>query len=140
MNKIMQYKNGIPIKSYKSVMEIQKKTGYSRSHISECLNGKRKTAYGYEWEYQPRIKGKWKYWFKSKNEMIKDVTFLCDENDKKDKQLEAYENMRKEAIEYIKEHSEMTDLKIYGIDNVLAFRGNVEDLLNILNKIGGSDE
>jgi hypothetical protein len=127
MNKIMQYKNGIPIKSYKSVMEIQKKTGYSRSHISECLNGKRKTAYGYEWEYQPRIKGKWKYWFKSKNEMIKDVTFLCDENDRKDKQLEAYENMRKELLELILFYFPALDQR----------ESNFKDeLLNILNKVG----
>ena len=139
----MQYKNGIPIKSYKSVMEIQKKTGYSRSHISECLNGKRKTAYGYEWEYQPRIKGKWKYWFKSKNEMIKDVTFLCDENDRKDKQLEAYKNMRKEAIEYI-ENTDDFDIEIFNesTGGCLGYdlSNGAKKLLNILNKVGGSDE
>ena len=56
------------------------------------------------------------------------------------KENEAYKNMRKEAIKYIKEHSEVTDLKIYGIDNVLAFRGDTNDLLNILNKVGENDE
>ena len=36
------------------------------------------------------------------------------------------------AIEYIKEHSEMTNLQIYGIENVLAFRGDLNELLEIL--------
>lgn len=40
------------------------------------------------------------------------------------------------AIEYINTHSEMTDIQIYGIENVLAFRGSLEKLLNILQ---GSD-
>ena len=45
------------------------------------------------------------------------------------KQLEAYENMRKEAIEYVKkeEHS-------------IWVRDGRDMLLNILNKVGGSDE
>lgn len=41
------------------------------------------------------------------------------------------------AIEYINTHSEMTDIQIYGIENVLAFRGSLEKLLNILQ---GSDK
>lgn len=41
------------------------------------------------------------------------------------------------AIEYIKEHSEMTDLQICGIENVLAFRGSATKLLEIL---GGDKE
>ena len=36
------------------------------------------------------------------------------------------------AIEYIKTHSEMTDLQICGIENVLAFRGSLKELLEIL--------
>jgi hypothetical protein len=62
------------------------------------------------------------------------------ENENQRKQLEEYENMRKEAIDYLKENSEMTNLQIYGIENVLSFRGNVNDLLNILNKVGGDNE
>ncbi len=38
------------------------------------------------------------------------------------------------AIEYIKEHSEMTDLQICGIENVLAFRGSATTLLEILGE------
>ncbi len=54
---------------------------------------------------------------------------------KKEKQLKAYENMRKEAIKLI---------DYYGItpeqnDNVIL-RHILKDLLNILNKVGGSDE
>jgi hypothetical protein len=43
----------------------------------------------------------------------------------------AYERIDK-AIEYIKAHSEMTDLQICGIENVLAFRGSAKKLLEIL--------
>jgi len=39
-----------------------------------------------------------------------------------------------QAIEYIKEHSEMTDLQICGIENVLAFRGSLKELLEILGE------
>lgn len=42
-------------------------------------------------------------------------------------QLEAYENMRKEAIEYIEDVMELT-------------KQCPQDLLNILNKVGGSNE
>ena len=36
------------------------------------------------------------------------------------------------AIEYIENNSEMTDIHIYGIENVLAFRGSCSKLLEIL--------
>ena len=49
-------------------------------------------------------------------------------------QLQQKENIIKEVREYIKEHSQMTDLQIYGIENVLSFRGSVEKLLEILDK------
>lgn len=45
---------------------------------------------------------------------------------------EIYKARIDKAIEYIKEHSEMTDLQIYGIENVLAFRGSLKELLEIL--------
>lgn len=107
MTKIIQYKNGIPIKKYKTAYEIEKKKGYSRGHISECLNKKRKTAYGYEWKYQmPRRKGRLKYWFKSKNEAIKDVGFLADQCEKYEKEIE---NLRKEINEL---ESKIRNLKI----------------------------
>ena len=34
---------------YPSVHEAERQTGVNYSHISECLNGKRKTAGGYHW-------------------------------------------------------------------------------------------
>lgn len=46
-----QYKNGILIKKYNSLNEVERKKGYARGHISECCSGKRYTAYGYEWKY-----------------------------------------------------------------------------------------
>ena len=49
--KVGQYKGGVLIKKYKSLSEIQRKKGYLKSHISECCNKKRSTAYGYQWKY-----------------------------------------------------------------------------------------
>lgn len=98
MKKIVQYKNGFPIKTWRSVSEIQKKKGYLKSHISECLNGKRKSAYRCEWQYQVKKRGVLKYWFKSKNDMIKDVTFLCDQCDIKDKQIKELQERIYNAI------------------------------------------
>ena len=50
----------------------------------------------------------------------------------------------KQVLQYIKEyietHSEMTDLQICGIENVLAFRGSVKELLDIVNKALGDKE
>ncbi len=54
---------------------------------------------------------------------------LFDDIRKENKQLK--EKIDK-AIEYIKEHSEMTNIQIYGIENVLAFRENTTELLEIL--------
>ena len=56
-----------------------------------------------------------------------------DEFEKIIEQLEAYENMRKEAIEYIEDNSVFLENDEYEVLNK-------KDLLNILNKIGGSDE
>ena len=53
-------------------------------------------------------------------------------------QLQQKENIIKEVREYIKKHSQMTNLQINGIENVLSFRGSVEELLEILDKV--SDE
>lgn len=59
------------------------------------------------------------------NELQNRIDFLIDRNDEK-------QNIINKAIEYINTHSEMTDIQIYGIENVLAFRGSLEKLLNIL--------
>jgi len=39
------------IQSFQSTMEIERQLGFDNNHISECCNGKRKTAYGFLWEY-----------------------------------------------------------------------------------------
>ena len=49
------------------------------------------------------------------------------------KEWKDYKSRCEKAVEYIKEHSQMTDLNIHGIENVLSFRGSVDSLLNILN-------
>lgn len=59
--------------------------------------------------------------------------------EKLEKQLEAYENMRKEAIKYIHDKFDRFDCDgNLGISMQISYCE--EDLLNILNKVGGSDE
>ena len=49
---VNQYtKEGIYIATYPSSMEVQRKLGYDNAHINKCCLGKRKSAYGYKWEY-----------------------------------------------------------------------------------------
>ena len=55
------------------------------------------------------------------------------------KQLEAYENMRKEAIEYI-EHARFIREQVILKRSYALQDFQVKDLLNILNKLGNSDE
>lgn len=105
MKTIIQYKNGIPLKSYKTISEIQRKKGYLKSHISECLNGKRKTAYGYEWRYQTKIKGRLKYYFKNKHEIIKDIGFLADMCEKYGKELEKHKSICNTIKELIDDYN-----------------------------------
>lgn len=59
---------------------------------------------------------------------------VAKENDELKKQLKAYENMRKELINFIEEHK-IKDY--YGMEFINT---DVNNLLNILNKVGGSDE
>lgn len=40
------------IAEFFSLSEINRQFGYSTGHISECCNGKLKTAYGYKWEFK----------------------------------------------------------------------------------------
>lgn len=56
-------KLGVKVKSYKSIrcvetgviyascLDVEKKTGFRNGLISACVRGKRKTGYGYHWEY-----------------------------------------------------------------------------------------
>lgn len=49
---VYQYtKDGSLVRSYPSVREAERRTGYRNSTISECCNGKQKSAYGYLWSY-----------------------------------------------------------------------------------------
>jgi hypothetical protein len=38
-------------KTYSSASAVQRETGICQSHISQCCNGKRKTAGGYHWKF-----------------------------------------------------------------------------------------
>ena len=49
---VYQYSiDGELIKEWPSLSEIGRQTGYSCGYISDCCNGKRKTAYGFIWRY-----------------------------------------------------------------------------------------
>lgn len=70
---------------------------------------------------------------KDYNSCVKDLKKLDKKYNKCKEKLEAYENMRKEAIELIKRYQRK--------DEFLSLNEwQTRDLLNILNKVGGSDE
>lgn len=39
------------VRIWPCIMEAEKELGFGHSHISDCCNGKRKTANGYRWSY-----------------------------------------------------------------------------------------
>lgn len=39
------------IKTWDSIMQIERELGFRENHICECCNGKRKTAHNYIWKY-----------------------------------------------------------------------------------------
>ena len=50
---ILQYdKNGNFIKEWTSGWSIQRELGFNRANISQCANGKRKSAHGYVWVFK----------------------------------------------------------------------------------------
>ena len=44
--------DGILIKEYASIRQVERETGFANSNIVNCCNGKRKQAYGYKWKYK----------------------------------------------------------------------------------------
>lgn len=48
---VLQKLNGIVVKVWKSQRDVWRTLNVQQSMISQALNGKCKTAYGYEWEY-----------------------------------------------------------------------------------------
>ena len=51
---ILQIKNGIVIKEWKSASQVFRELGYSQQSIGKVALGKRKSAYGYQWEYKEK--------------------------------------------------------------------------------------
>lgn len=43
--------DGTHIKKYRSIRDASRITGYDRSFITRCANGKVRMAYGYKWQY-----------------------------------------------------------------------------------------
>ena len=49
---VLQYSTrGNLIKAYPSTTEVERKKGFNHSKIVAVCKGKRKTAYGFKWEY-----------------------------------------------------------------------------------------
>lgn len=48
---ILQMKNGIVIKEWKSASQVFRELGYLQQNIGKVALGKRKSAYGYQWKY-----------------------------------------------------------------------------------------
>ena len=77
------------------------------------------------------------------DEYYKERLELYVSNQEKDKKLEAYENMRKEVIKFIRDKTRLIKIidKIDEFELDLYLKENeINELLNILNKVGGSDE
>ena len=68
--------------------------------------------------------------------MFDDLRYLREHARYLQKQLEAYENMRKEAIEFIKKYCIDDEFYI----NLTYKEKAMIEVLNILNKVGGNDE
>ena len=51
--KVKQFtKDGVFIKEYPSMMEVERQNGFYSGHISKCCKGRYKQAYGYIWRYK----------------------------------------------------------------------------------------
>ena len=44
-------KDGVFIKEYPSIHEVERQTGFYNGNISKCCNGRTKSSYGYIWRY-----------------------------------------------------------------------------------------
>lgn len=51
-------KDGVELRIWKSLAEIQRETSYNKSYICWCCKGRYKMAYGYRWEYNDWRKNK----------------------------------------------------------------------------------
>ena len=53
--KVLQYTlDGKFVKEWQSLREIERVLGFSHGNISNCCNGKQKSAYGFVWSYTPK--------------------------------------------------------------------------------------
>lgn len=70
---------------------------------------------------------------------LKNIWKVNKENKQLKKQLEAYENMRKEAIEYVKEFT-FEPLLVNEDRTLIMYNENLKNFENILNKVGEDNE
>lgn len=50
-NRIKQILDGIVIKTFKNSIEVEQCLGFDKSFILSCCRNKRKSAYGYQWQF-----------------------------------------------------------------------------------------
>ena len=50
--KVLQIKNGKVVARYDGLRQACRENNYSHGFISGCINGKYKSAYGYEWKFE----------------------------------------------------------------------------------------
>lgn len=48
---VQQIRNGSVVAVFPSLSEVCRTTGFNKSNVSNCCKGKRKTAYGFEWNW-----------------------------------------------------------------------------------------
>ena len=49
--------DGILIKEYASIRQVERETGFNHSCIGACCKGKIRQSYGYKWQYKENKKG-----------------------------------------------------------------------------------
>ena len=114
----------------------QKQREYSRKYYEEHQDELRKKKNEYRKNNLDKYRKNQKKYYQNNKDYYNNYSkeWSKQKLDNLLKQLETYENMRKEAIEYVKWQRENPQY-----DNVWREK-ECESLLNILNKVGGNDE
>lgn len=53
--KVVQFFHGVKVREYASIQEVKRIYGYNHAHISDCCNGKRTQAYGFQWKFASEV-------------------------------------------------------------------------------------
>lgn len=54
--KVLQFtKEGVFVREWDCIMEVQRELGFDQGNISRCCSGKYKTSYGYKWKHAEEL-------------------------------------------------------------------------------------